>query len=148
MGAGTGKILRERDQVSEECYWAYMNGGENMQDNRKQIGKIRGLAHEVVINTKYSLPIWNGIMSKAWTTMLIIGGIDESKIKTITRKIRKILGEFRNSVWKKRTEIMYGEEREDNQIKKKCKDTQNSTQKKMTDFGENNGKHKKIGGKM
>jgi hypothetical protein len=55
-------------------------------------------------------------MSKAWTTMLIIGGIYESKIKTITRKIRKILGEFRNSVWKKRTEIMYGEEREDNQI--------------------------------
>ena len=55
MGAGTGKILRERDQVSEECYWAYMNGGENMQDNRKQIEKIRGLAHEVVItqNTAY-----------------------------------------------------------------------------------------------
>jgi hypothetical protein len=81
-------------------------GDANSTNNEK----VRALAEEIIVATEYSLPLWNGVVTKAWCKMLDLGGVQPSKSRKLAVDIRQRLQENREYVWKTRTSIKYGEE--------------------------------------
>ena len=71
---------------------------------------MRALAEEIIVSTEHSLPIWNGVVTKAWCKMLDLGGVQPTKSRKLAADIRQRLQEYREYVWKTRTCIKHGEE--------------------------------------
>jgi hypothetical protein len=61
------------------------------------------LAEEIVVEMIYALPLWNGVLTKAWCKMFDIGGIQPTKSRKLTANIRVRLQQYRECVWKQWT---------------------------------------------
>ena len=99
-----------RRDTQEDWKTAYDMGSDEGIRSNQQIAK--GMAHETVITTGYVLPMWNGVITKAYVKWLHYGGVPETKIRRLITSIRHILTTHRNSVWKCRSEVVNGAENE------------------------------------
>ena len=69
---------------------------------------VRALVEEKVVEMKYTLPLWNGVLTKAWCKMLDIGGTQPTKSRKLAANIRVRLQQYRKCVWKQRTHTIHG----------------------------------------
>jgi len=99
-----------RTDTQEDWKTAYDMGSDEGIRSNQQIAK--GMAHETVITTGYVLPMWNGVITKAYLKWLQYGGVPETKIRRLITSIRHILTTHRNSVWRCRSEVVNGAENE------------------------------------
>ena len=53
---------------------------------------VRALAEEIVAEMKYTLPLWNGVLTKAWCKMVDIGGTQP------TSKIKKTGSKYKSAI--------------------------------------------------
>ena len=70
LGVYRGPVPKTRDTINHWCRQQYENNWYEGDENKTQNEMIRALAEEIVVEMKYTLPLWNGVLTKAWCKML------------------------------------------------------------------------------
>ena len=91
LGVNRGAVPCYRTTVNHWCsqqYEKHWNEGDTTSTNNE---KVRALAEEIIVSTEHSLPIWNGVVTKAWCKMLDLGGVQPAKSRKLAVDIRQRL---------------------------------------------------------
>jgi hypothetical protein len=112
LGVYRGAAPKTRDTINHWCRQQYDSNWYEGDENKTKNEMVRALAEEIVVEMKYTLPLWNGVLTKAWCKMLDIGGIQPTKSRKLAADIRVRLQQYREYIWKQRTHTKHGAEME------------------------------------
>ena len=83
LGVYRGAAPKTRDTINHWCRHQYDSNWYEGDENKNKKEMVRALAEEIVVEMKYTLPLWNAVLTKAWCKMLDIGGKYKSAITAI-----------------------------------------------------------------